>query len=188
MRISMIVIAGLMAASSLQAQGRPQTREGFTISFGLGGGSGVLSCDDCTPDPDREGGGAAYLRIGGAIRPNLILAGQSSGWVMEQDNGDLIVGTTNFVAQWYPVTSSGFYLLGGLGLGQVGLTSTFGQTTVTTSDTGLGIEIGTGYDWRVGKNFSLTPFVSFFGTGGVEIANEKRDGNVLSLGLGFTWH
>jgi hypothetical protein len=186
MRIPMLVLAGLFTASSLHAQGKPQTREGFTISFGFGGGSAGFSCDACTSD--RESGGAGYLRIGGAIRPNLILAGQSSGWVHEENNANLVIATTTFSAQFYPVTASGFYLLGGLGVGTVGTSTTFGSTTTTTSGTGLGIELGTGYDWRVGKNFSLTPFISYFATGGVKIDEEKTDGNAITFGLGFTWH
>ena len=186
MRIPTLVLAGLLAATSLHAQGKPQTRNGFTISFGLGGGGGAFSCDACTDE--REGGGVGYLRIGGAIRQNLILAGESVGWVKDEGNSDLIIGTTTFVAQYYPITASGFYLLGGIGVGTVGTTTTSGSTTTTTSGTGLGLQLGTGYDWRVGKNFSLTPFATFFGTGGVEIDNVKIDGNVLALGLGFTWH
>ena len=67
---------GLLAIAALPAfgQSKPQTRDGFTISFGLGGGTAGATCDGC--DTDRETAPSLYLRLGGALRPNLMLANE----------------------------------------------------------------------------------------------------------------
>src|SRR4249919_1657945 len=71
------IMAVLVAVPAL-AQSKPQIRDGFTISFGLGGGSAGASCDNC--DSDRESAPSLYLRLGGAVRPGLVLAGEINGW------------------------------------------------------------------------------------------------------------
>ena len=78
------VMAVLVATPTL-AQSKPQTRDGFTISFGLGGGSAGASCDNC--DSDRESAPSLYLRLGGALRPGLVLAGEINGWSKTKTEG-----------------------------------------------------------------------------------------------------
>ena len=100
-----------LCASVVDAQ-KPQTRNGFTISFGLGGGSAGATCDDCSSD--RQSAPSGYLRIGGALRQNLILAGEVNAWTKEYGEqgvtADLTITTVNFVAQWYPQPTSGFFV------------------------------------------------------------------------------
>ena len=54
--------------------------------------------------------------------------------------------------------------------------------------------LGAGYDVRVGRNFSLTPFINALATsgvkfklGGVEVTSDIKI-NLVQLGLGVTWH
>jgi hypothetical protein len=53
---------------ALEAQGRPQTREGFWIGGGLGYGS--LGIEDLT---DREDGLSGNLTLGGTVSPRFLL-------------------------------------------------------------------------------------------------------------------
>src|SRR3954469_20427164 len=186
MRVATLVCCAWVASSALHAQSHPQTRSGFNISFGFGSGSAGVSCDGC--ESDRRNSVAGYLRIGGTLKPNLVLAGESSAWTKEEDDARVTISTLNLVAQFYPSVTNGFFLLGGLGAGRVGASVTSGSTTVTSSGNGMGYELGTGYDWRLGTNFSVSPFLTYFGTSGVKIEGDKLNGNVFVIGLGLTWH
>ena len=186
----------LLVATPLVAQSKPQTREGFTIGFGLGFGSAGVSCNGCSTD--REKAGSGYLRIGGAVRPNLIVAGESQGWtksVTDQGtNEDITIGALLAVVQWYPEVTDGFHLKGGLGFGSISDDIKDPTFNAKLESTGIAFTFGAGYDVRMGKNFSLTPYVSYFATAGAEAkvngtsANEKLNANLFQLGLGFTWH
>ena len=186
----------ILCASSALAQSRPQTREGFTASFGLGGGSANVTCEDCdSADSDRETSGAMYLRLGGAYRPNLILGGEINGWskTTEEDGleGTLTIVTINAIGQWYPQVTSGFFFTGGLGIGAMDAEiSVPGIGSIGGKTKGLGYQVGAGYDLRLGTNFSLTPYATFFGTAGgkVDDTDEKLDANVIQIGLGLTFH
>jgi hypothetical protein len=195
MRSSMMraLALSLLCATSALAQSRPQTREGFTASFGLGGGSAGVTCDDC--ESDRETAPSLYLRLGGAYRPNLIIAGEINGWSKEDEDagveGRITIVTINAVAQWYPQVTSGFFLNGGLGIGSLNVEADIsGLGTLSSKTTGLGYQVGAGYDLRLGTNFSLTPYATFFGTAGgkVESTDAKLDANVIQIGLGLTFH
>jgi outer membrane protein with beta-barrel domain len=184
----------LLALASLPALGqKPQTRDGFTISFGFGSGSAGLTCNAC--DTDRESAPTGYLRIGGALRPNLILAGEANAWTKSKtEQGvqvDVSIGTVNFLVQWYPQPTGGFFVSGGVGGGSMSVDAKLPNgPTVSDRTNGFGYQAGAGYDIRLGRNFSLTPFATYFATAGgkLDSTKEKIDGNVFHFGLGFTWH
>lgn len=182
----------VLAAAPVAAQSRPQVREGFTVSFGVGAGSAGATCTNC--DSGRETAPSLYLRLGGAARPNLILAGEINGWSKtEEEIGvdvTLTVATVNFVAQWYPQPANGFFVSAGVGAGSMSVELKVPrQGTFTDRSSGFGYQVGTGYDIRMGRNFSLTPFATYFGTAGGKFENSSKvDANVFHIGLGFTWH
>ena len=77
--------------------------------------------------------------------------------------------------RFYPSLTSGFFITGGLGLGHV----SDGYDT----EWGPGAVVGLGWDVRVGRNVSLTPFWN-----GFAMSSELVDRNVGQLGLGVTIH
>jgi hypothetical protein len=196
MRFVACVGMSLIVAAPLVAQSKPQTREGFTIGFGVGLGSAGVSCSNC--GTERKNAGSGYLRIGGAVRPNLIVAGESQAWAKsESDQGttdDVTIAALLAVVLWYPEPQDGFHLKGGLGFGSITDDIRDPLFSAKLESTGVAFTFGVGYDWRLGKNFSLTPYLSYFATTGAEAKvngsslNEKLNANLFQVGLGFTWH
>lgn len=182
-----IALLLILIPAAAQAQ-NPQTRQGFGISFGIGSGSAGSTCDFC--NSDRESGLSGYLRIGGHVRPNLLIAGETNGWTRSSDGIDQTIGFYSAVAQWYPNVESGFFLKGGAGLARY--VATDGIDDVTGN--ALGLTLGAGYDIRVATIFSLTPYANYLISSKGEIKlNDTSTGlnvstNVLQFGLGFTWH
>lgn len=176
------------ATALAQTAPRPQTREGFGISFGLGGGSAGAECDFCSSD--RTTALSGYLRLGGHVSPVLFVGFESNGWSNSEGGYDSALGFYSAVVQWYPNVEQGFYLKGGLGV--AAYTETDGVDEISSS--ALGLTLGTGYDIRVGKNFSLTPFANFLvsSKGELDFNDEatglKISANLIQFGLGFTWH
>lgn len=174
-------------AVPLAAQ-NPQTREGFGISFGLGMGSAGASCDGC--ESDRTSGGAGYLRIGGYLRPNLMLAGESHGFTNSEDGIDETAGFYTFTALWHPSVESGLFIKGGIGFAADVATDGIDEMTFSAP----GVVVGVGYDFRVGRNFSLTPYLNAMTSAKAEIkyndiaTGVKASMNIIQIGLGFTWH
>jgi hypothetical protein len=191
-RILGTAAALVLLSAPAMAQSGAHARQGFTVSFGFGGGSAGISCDDCSTD--REGGFSGYLRLGGAVRPNLIVAGESHGWTKSEGTLTAQIGYLTGVAQWYPALTSGFHVIGGAGFGMLRMEDSDPAFGGTLESFGVAYQVGAGYDWRVGRNFSLTPYFNFLGMGGGEpkldgtALGGKLNANVLQLGLGFSWH
>jgi hypothetical protein len=191
-RIIGTAAALVLLASPALAQGTAHARQGFTVSFGLGGGSLGVSCEACSTD--RLNGFSGYLRVGGAVRPNLIIAGESHGWTKSEGSATAQAGYLTAVAQWYPQPSGGFHILGGVGVGMISEEDTDPVSGYLLESFGGALQFGAGYDWRVGRNFSLTPYANFLAMLGGEpkwdgvSAGGSLNANVLQFGLGFSWH
>ena len=110
----------------------------------------------------------------------MLLAVGTTGWSKFEFGGSLTVGTLDARIHFYPMVTSGFFLTGGLGLGSVYASiDGFGSET----EWGLGGVLGLGYDFRVGRNLSLTPFWN-----GYAVQSGDVDANVGQLGLSVTVH
>jgi len=180
--------ATLSSAAFAQGATLPQTRQGFGISFGLGGGSVGTECTDCASD--RTTALAGYLRLGGHVNRQIFVGFESNGWTNSEEGLDETLGFYSAVVQFYPNAEQGLYLKGGLGLAAYGVTD--GIDKITSG--ALGLSVGIGSDFRVGKNFSLTPYVNVLtSTKGAVLFNDESTGlnvsaNMIQFGLGFTWH
>jgi hypothetical protein len=172
------VVALILAAFSpraASAQGHPQTRQGFWFNGGLGYGS--LGCQDCG---SREGGLSGGIALGGTVSRKVLLGGGTNAWTKSENGATLTVGTVTALIRFYPSSTGGFFLLGGVGLGTVRAElAGFGSD----SETGVGALVGLGYDIRVGQNVSLTPYWN-----GFAMSSSNTDANVGQIGLGITVH
>jgi hypothetical protein len=172
--------AGAAPAAAVQdpppaAPENEHARRGFWFSGGLGYGS--LGCEDCG---SREGGLSGGIELGGSVSQKVLLGAGTTGWTKNEGGVTLTVGTVVALIRFYPSATGGFFLLGGLGLGTIhaeidGLGS--------DSETGGGALLGLGYDIRVGRNVSLTPFWNGFAA-----RTSNADANVGQLGLSVTLH
>jgi hypothetical protein len=150
--------------------GHPQTREGFWFNAGLGIGS--LGCKDCI---GRENGLSGGLSLGATINDRLLLGVGTTGWAKSEEGETLTVGTLDARLRFYPARKAGFFVTGGFGLGTLRFAG--------ESETGLGLVLGVGWDIRVGRNVSLTPFYN-----GFAMRSDLVDANVGQLGVGITIH
>ncbi|HKO15121.1 MAG TPA: outer membrane beta-barrel protein [Gemmatimonadaceae bacterium] len=183
MRISKLaLVLAFAAAAPLSAQS--QGRNGFTLSAGVGSGSAGMTIDGASAD-SRESSPSGYLRLGTAMSPNLVIAGELNGWSKSESGASMTIGTINAVAQYYPTMMRGLYVLGGAGLGL--LHSSAGGTSDNAN--ALGYQVGAGYDWRFTPSFALTPYVGYFATTSAKFSTSgvKASGNVFQFGLGLTW-
>ena len=146
-------------------------REGFWFNVGMG--IGWLGCEDCL---GRAKGLSGGLSPGGTIGRRVLLGVGTSGWAKSVDGEVLSVGTLDARVRVYPAGRTGFFITGGIGLG----TASYG---VEDTEIGAGAFLGVGWDIRVGRNVSLTPFWS-----GFAMANDNIDANVGQIGIGVTIH
>jgi hypothetical protein len=150
-------------------------RQGFWIGLGLGAGS--AGCEGCD---DRLMGVSGNLALGGTLNRHVLLGVFFNGWTKSEDGSTLTGGTLTGGLRVYPSARHGFFLTGGAGVGTIELdTETFGDT----SDMGAGAMLGLGYDIRVGRGISVTPFLS-----GVGISIDGNTANFVQAGLGVIWH
>jgi hypothetical protein len=149
---------------------KPQVRQGFWFNVGMG--YGTLGCEDCiTRDHGLSGG----LSLGAALGDHVLLGVGTTGFAREFEGELFSVGTLDARVRVYPAKRSGFFINAGLGLGSVAYAGEY--------EFGLGAMLGVGWDIRVGRNVSLTPFWN-----GFAMANSNIDANVGQIGLGITIH
>jgi hypothetical protein len=192
-RIIGTAAALLLLASPAFAQGASAPRQGFTVSFGLGAGSAGFSYEGNTSE-DRLTGPSGYFRLGGAVTPNLVIAGETHGWTRSEGSVTSRVGYLLAVAQWYPQVSGGFHLLGGLGMGMIDEEDSDPTFGYALESVGVAAQFGVGYDIRMSRSFSLSPYLNFLAMGGGEPKvngaglGGSLNANVVQFGLGFSWH
>jgi hypothetical protein len=185
--------AVILAGSPALAQSAPTSpRQGFTVSFGLGAGSADFSYEGSTTG--RLGGPSGYLRLGGAVSPSLVIAGETHGWTRTDGSLTSHVGYLMAVAQWYPNPVGGFHVLAGLGVGAVREEDSGPAVPDLLESFGGALQLGAGYDIRMTRSFSLTPYLNFLALGGGEprfngsSMGGSLSANVAQFGLGFSWH
>ena len=173
--IALLSLGALVHRADAQ---NPQTRQGFFINGGIGAGSFGAEGGD-----GRETGPAAQITLGGTLTPQVLLAGEISGWTKDEGGARLSHTNVTAVVQFYPIVDSGLFLRGGVGGSTLTVSASSGGFSFSADDNGLGLTAGLGYDIRVGSNFSITPYGLF-----VWGNFEGGSANHFQGGLGVTWH
>jgi hypothetical protein len=165
-------------------------RSGFYFAGGLGVGSAGAECDPCG-EIDRETGLSGTLRLGGSLSQTVQLGVSTNGWFKQEDNVTSTLGFLSFAVTLYPSSRGGFYLQLGLG-GMFGKIEDDLGNEITTL--GPGALLGLGFDIRIGRNVSLTPYANALAARGnlevneVEILDENFNPNLIQFGLAITAH
>jgi hypothetical protein len=188
--LSGLAVAGVLAigAGDLSAQ-RPQTREGFWISFGLGYGSAAIACDGC-PELETLSSFTSYVRLGGTLNDRVLLGGDLVAWTKTRNGVTATLGGMMATLLFYPAPASGFFVRGGAGF------ALYDESNGgSIGGVGGGVLAGVGYDIRLGRNISLTAFAdALYGavgdltTNGGSVTETGFTQTLLHAGLGVTFH
>lgn len=171
-----------------------QDRQGVWFGLGAGYGSADVSCGSCE-DSEREHSGSAYLRGGYTLTPRVLLGGEFSLWNKTFEEFTANIYSASATVTFYPALTSGFFVKGGVGASLLDMDIKAGPSTISVDlGRGLGLTGGAGYDFRVGRNISITPGVNVsYGrlgnlvVGAETIAKDWRQ-NVLDFTIGITFH
>jgi hypothetical protein len=171
-----VLVALLAAPAVAQAQDTPRGlvevreggRHGFWGAVGVGAGGESYDVRDGVGYNSYDYQPTLSVRLGGTVNPYLRLGGEALAWINDQGQSTETLTSLLFIGQLYPVTTSGLYLKGGLGLGrnEVDFDDGFG-----VGDTGFAGLLGAGWEVRVGRTIYLNPAVdlvqhSYSGRGG----------------------
>ena len=143
----------LLGAGGATAQRRASS--GFWYSVGVAPGWARITCQICAGK--RRTGLSAVVGIGGSTSRAIRIGGELAAW-RERDGG--VTQTLMSIgagAYWYPNTARRLYLRGGVAL--VMHRTSDGTDVVTSS--GIGPQMGVGYEYRVGRAWLLAPFVQY---------------------------
>ncbi|HEY3133064.1 MAG TPA: outer membrane beta-barrel protein [Gemmatimonadaceae bacterium] len=171
--VAVCALGSVSVAGIAQAQ-HAQARQGFWISGGLGYGS--LGCDNCG---SREGGISGGLSLGGTISPRWLIGVGTSGWTKTDQGARLTVDEVDARVRFYPSSTGNFFLTGGIGIGEVRASA----GSISATESGGGAILGIGYDIRVARNTSITPYWNAYA-----MRNSNTNANVGQVGLAVTLH
>jgi len=180
------LVAGTVAA---QAPADIHEHRGFWIGFGLGGGVNLSE----GLDGERLGGGDGYLRIGGTESQRVLLGFAGIFWGRDENGTSIARGNSSFAMLFYRSGRGGGFIKRGLGWSNIARVTKSGNSTTTTTKSGFGLTLGTGWDVRLGHNLYLTPNLDFlfqaFSSEVDPVLGEIPGTNtILLFTLGLTWH
>ena len=203
MRGAIALVLACMAAAPAWGQEpeegavRDRPRRGLWFELGSGPGAVRIGCGGCE-DARFASGSSGYLRVGGTISNNVLLAVEAYGF---DDNAfGFVKGDTSIVASdatltlsvlWYP-WRNGVFLKGGAGLASGDFTVTPDTGAVLEAvGVGVGMTFGLGYDWKISRKYALTVNAAAYITaiGDIKIANNFVDdviAEMYQLTVGFT--
>ena len=186
-------LAALALGRDLAAQQQRQTRDGFWFGAGLGSGWAAVSCQICKGN--YRGGLSGHLRLGAGVSRAVLIGAEVAAWRATIDTGaDTVhqsLAAFGVAAYWYPSPRRPLYLK--LGIGFVTHKADDGTDVITS--TGVGPQLGVGYEWPVSAHVLVTPYLS--AALGVIGGSLKFNGGRLpnhpnvslaQIGLGVTWH
>jgi len=155
----------------------PAVRQGFWYGFGFGAGQGQVHCDICE---DQSGTDLTVsLRAGGVLSPQWLLGAELDGWTNSQEVVTRRSWSALAVALWYPWPARGAYLKGGLGV--TGYHASDSVDVISTTQPGA--LLGIGYEWLVGKKFSINPYFNVQGTLSGNLQFKHTEDNTVTTAI-----
>jgi hypothetical protein len=139
---------------------RESGRRGFWFGVGFGAGGESYDLQSGTGYSNVLYRPTISVRLGGTVSQHLRLGGEVLSWINQNGPATESLSSGLFIAQLYPVASTGFYLKGGLGIGRNAVDFEDGYNA---GDTGFAGLAGAGYELRVGGRLYLNPVIDFVG-------------------------
>jgi hypothetical protein len=166
-------------------------RQGFYIGLGLATASVSADCSTCADDVDAASMFGSHLKLGGTLSKSVRLGADLFGVTTSEGLFDELAGgggadVTETAGHLmaavtvYPSAAGNFWFQAGLG-SVVFLADVDGDQKYTAR--GFGGMLGVGYDFRLGRNGSLTPYLSLTSSTNGKVYDE--DGN--EVGGGDEW-
>jgi len=186
-----------------QTSTRTAAHQGFWGGFGLTSGRLHLACAGCGSLPQDIIG--VYLRMGGTLNSQLLLAGELGLWIddyarmrLDDPEKGRISGRSLLVlVQYYPSRSTGFFGTAGVGYVETvarPLTSVTIQPPGDRDSHGVALLIGGGYDIRIRRRLTITPRLAYQYVVAEEVEvnggriDTRMNAHIYGFTLGITWH
>jgi hypothetical protein len=157
-------------------------RRGFWLGLGLGAGGESYDFRDGAGYSDVLYRPTVSVRLGGTVSQQLRLGGEILSWINERGPTTESLTSALFIAQFYPSSSLGLYLKGGLGIGRNQVEFEDGYDV---GDTGFAGLVGAGYELRLGRRFYLNPVVDLVGHTYTDRSGGSYRERLVNFGLGF---
>lgn len=190
------VTAVVLYNAPIAAQPRTPVREGFTAALGLARTVAALSCDTCASGGVQSGSGGRMM-LGFTVRRDLILGIELEGGASDGDRGWRGMSWSSVFAQWYPRVEQGWFVKAGIGRTSgrlAGPSPNWPYHGPYQSTSGGGLIGGVGYDWRVARSISLTPYATWAWASRAPLRNAVGEssvrfgGHILMYGVALTLH
>ncbi len=143
----------LAAPGNVAAQRRGES--GFWYSLGLAAGWARVTCSICAGS--RRTGVSAFVGLGGRTSRALRVGGELAAWRESENGVTQTLMSVGAAAYWYPSLRRRLYLRGGAAL--VMHRASDGTDAITSS--GIGPQLGMGYESRVSRSWVLAPFIHY---------------------------
>jgi hypothetical protein len=185
------VIAVLLAAPGVvPAQDAPRglslvrdgDRAGFWGGLAFGAGGEAFDLRDGLGYSEELYRPTVSLRLGGTVSQSLRLGGEALAWINDRDHAVESLTSLLFIGQLYPITSTGLYLKGGLGIGRNAIEFDDG---VDIGDTGFAGLLGAGWEVRVGRRWYLNPSFDVVEHRYTGRGSERYRERLVNFGLGI---
>jgi Outer membrane protein beta-barrel domain len=161
---------------------RESGRQGFWLGLGLGAGGESFDLRDGAGYSDAFYQPTVSLRLGGTVSPKLRLGGEVLAWINEEGRTVESLTSVLFVAQFYPIRTTGLYLKGGLGIGRNAVNFDDG---FDVGDTGFAGLLGAGYEIRLSRSIYLNPAIDLVGHTYDSRAGGSYRERLVNFGLGI---
>lgn len=162
-RLAVLLIGTVALAPAARAQtprGLVEVHEGgragFWAAVGLGAGAESYDLRDGLGYSSTLTEPTVSFRLGGTLGQHWRLGGEALVWFHSVDGGTESLSSFLLVGQWYPMSTAGFYLKGGAGLGRNGVDFNNG---FGVADVGFAVLGGAGWEIPVSRRFALVPAV-----------------------------
>ena len=199
--ILLVALPWALGLSAGPAGAHPSDRNGFMVGFGLGGASLGFGRSYSSPlvgaVRGRSGGVTGNLRIGYAVRPDLVVHLESNAWIKHYAEVRVVApyytsysaARITLYSAWmaaatYYVPRTGVFLRGGAGIGRA--ESYLTKRNEIYGNVGVALLAASGWEWRLTKRFALAPQIEYTY---IDLnTSYQRSSNMIGGGLGFDWY